>query len=137
MRGRVSRHPRGYELSLRLRERAPLIELLTSALVTFFVIIDPPGCAPIFASLTQGPTAPQRRAMAIRSVLIAADILPFFGLFGEYLLSALAVSLATLRIPDGNMLFLLALGIVLHERTDHRGNRAQGTNATLRIEETL
>jgi multiple antibiotic resistance protein len=31
-----------------------LVELFISALVTFFVVIDPPGCAPIFASLTAG-----------------------------------------------------------------------------------
>ena len=30
-----------------------MIELFGSALVTFLVIIDPPGCAPIFASLTK------------------------------------------------------------------------------------
>ena len=34
-----------------------MIELFGSALVTFLVIIDPPGCAPIFASLTSGTTA--------------------------------------------------------------------------------
>ncbi len=48
-----------------------MIELFGSALVTFLVIIDPPGCAPIFASLTRGTTAAHRRAMAIRSSLIA------------------------------------------------------------------
>ena len=29
-----------------------MIELYLSALVTFFVVIDPPGCAPIYAGLT-------------------------------------------------------------------------------------
>ncbi|HEY9554050.1 MarC family protein [Allosphingosinicella sp.] len=112
-----------------------MIELLTSALVTFFVIIDPPGCAPIFASLTQGATAPQRRAMAIRSVLIAAAILLFFGLFGEDLLSALGVSLAAFRIAGGIMLFLIALEMVFEKRTERRENRAQEINATPEIED--
>ena len=112
-----------------------MIELLTSALVTFFVIIDPPGCAPIFASLTQGAPAAQRRAMAIRSVLIAASILIFFGLFGEDLLSALGVSLAAFRIAGGIMLFLIALEMVFEKRTERREHRAQEVNATPEIED--
>jgi multiple antibiotic resistance protein len=39
-----------------------MIELFGSALVTFLVIIDPPGCAPIFASLTRGTPPAHRRA---------------------------------------------------------------------------
>ena len=45
-----------------------MTELFVSAFVTFLVVIDPPGCAPIFASLTAGATPQHRRAMAIRSV---------------------------------------------------------------------
>ena len=37
-------------------------ELFVSAFVTFLVVIDPPGCAPIFASLTKGADAAHRRA---------------------------------------------------------------------------
>ena len=48
-----------------------MIEIFGSALVTFLVIIDPPGCAPIFASLTRNASPAERRAMAIRSCLIA------------------------------------------------------------------
>ena len=64
-------------------------ELFLSALVTFFVVIDPPGCAPIFASLTRGTPAVHRRAMAIRSTLVAAGILFTFALVGEALLRTL------------------------------------------------
>ena len=112
-----------------------MIELPTSALVTFFVIIDPPGCAPIFASLTQGATPAQRRMMAIRSVLIASGILLFFGLFGEDLLSALGVSLDAFRIAGGIMLFLIALEMVFEKRTERRESRAQEINATPEIED--
>jgi len=44
-----------------------VIELFTTAFITLLVIIDPPGCAPIFASLTRGADAAHRRKMAIRS----------------------------------------------------------------------
>ncbi len=85
-----------------------MIELFGSALVTFLVIIDPPGCAPIFASLTRGASAAHRRAMAIRSSLIAWGILMFFALLGEPMLHALGISLASFRIAGGIMLFIIA-----------------------------
>ncbi|RZM11920.1 MAG: MarC family protein, partial [Sphingomonas sp.] len=49
-----------------------MIELFVSSLITFFVVIDPPGCAPIYAGLTAGASAAHRRAMAIRAVGVAA-----------------------------------------------------------------
>jgi multiple antibiotic resistance protein len=100
-------------------------ELFVSALVTFFVIIDPPGCAPIFASLTQGVAAAQRRAMAVRSVLIATGILLFFALLGEDLLRALGVSLSAFKIAGGIMLFLIALEMVFEKRQERRSSRAE------------
>ena len=60
-----------------------MIELFGSALATFLVIIDPPGCAPIFASLTRGASTAQRRSMAIRSAVIAWAVLMFFALLGR------------------------------------------------------
>ncbi|MBV9843325.1 MAG: MarC family protein, partial [Sphingomonadaceae bacterium] len=103
--------------------------LFVSALVTFFVVIDPPGCAPIFAGLTRDVPNPQRRAMAIRSVAVAAFILLFFGLLGEALLRALGISLAAFRIAGGVMLFLIALDMVFERRTARREHRAQEVSA--------
>jgi len=100
-------------------------ELFISAFVTLFVVIDPPGCAPIFASLTQGTTAAHRRAMAVRSVLIAAGILIFFAVLGEDLLRALHVSLNAFKIAGGIMLFLIALEMVFEKRQERRSSRAE------------
>jgi multiple antibiotic resistance protein len=106
-----------------------VIELFVSAFVTFLVVIDPPGCAPIFASVTSGATAAHRRAMAIRSVLVATGILIFFGLLGEDLLRALGVSLSAFRIAGGILLFLIAIDMVFEKRTERRENRAEEVSA--------
>ena len=112
-----------------------MIELFGSALVTFLVIIDPPGCAPIFASLTSGATSAQRRAMAIRSSLIAWAILMFFALLGRPLLQGLGISLASFRIAGGIMLFIIAVDMVFERRTERREKRAEAIERTPEIED--
>lgn len=109
---------------------AELAALFLSAFITFFVVIDPPGCAPIFASLTSGATARHRRAMAIRSVLVAGGVLLVFALFGEPLLHMLGISLAAFRTAGGIMLFLIALEMVFERRTQRREERAEEITRT-------
>ena len=101
------------------------MELFISALITFFVVIDPPGCAPIYAGLTAGVPTVHSRAMAIRAVLIAGGILVLFALFGQDILRALGISLDSFRIAGGIMLFLIALEMVFEKRTQRREDRAQ------------
>jgi multiple antibiotic resistance protein len=102
-----------------------MIELFLSAFATFFVVIDPPGCAPIFASLTAGTPAAHRRTMAIRSVMVASGILLVFAIFGEDLLRTLGISLEAFRIAGGIMLFLIALEMVFEKRQERRESRAE------------
>ena len=112
-----------------------MTELFVTAFVTLFVIIDPPGCAPIFASLTREAPPRERRLMAVRSVMIAGGILVFFALLGEDLLRVLGVGLPAFRIAGGIMLFLIALEMVFERRTARRETRAQEVNATPEIED--
>tara|TARA_R110000824_G_scaffold3839_12_gene18405 strand:- start:6545 stop:7162 length:618 start_codon:yes stop_codon:yes gene_type:complete len=102
-----------------------MIELFISAFITFFVVIDPPGCAPIYASLTSSAPPHERRIMAIRAIFVAAIILLVFALFGEQMLGALGISLDSFRIAGGIMLFLIALEMVFEKRTERREDRAQ------------
>ena len=112
-----------------------MIELFGSALVTFLVIIDPPGCAPIFASLTRGTDGRHRRTMAIRASLIAWAILMFFALLGKPMLEALGISLASFRIAGGVMLFMIALDMVFERRTARRETRASSIEGTPEAED--
>jgi multiple antibiotic resistance protein len=112
-----------------------MLELYISALITFFVVIDPPGCAPIFAGLTAGATPPHRRAMAVRAVVVASLILLVFAIFGEDLLRGLGIELASFRIAGGIMLFLIALEMVFERRTQKREDRAARVAATPEVED--
>ena len=112
-----------------------MIELFTTAFITLAVIIDPPGCAPIFASLTAGTDATHRRVMAIRSALVAWCILVFFALLGEPLLRTLGISLSAFRLAGGIMLFMIALDMVFERRTERREERAEEIKGTPEAED--
>lgn len=103
--------------------------LFLSAFITLFVVIDPPGCAPIYASLTAGASQAQRRAMAIRAVGIAAAILLIFALWGKQLLGVLGIALDSFRIAGGIMLFMIAMDMVFEKRTQRREERAEKITA--------
>jgi len=98
--------------------------LFISAFTTLFVIIDPPGCAPIFATLTKGTSRKHQRVMAFKSVGIAAFILIGFAFVGEWLFAKLGISLDALRIAGGIMLFIIGLNMVFEKRTEKREDRA-------------
>lgn len=101
-----------------------MFELFVSAFITLFVVIDPPGCAPIYAGLTADASSAQRRSMAIRACVIALLILLVFALFGERLLGALHIELDSFRIAGGIMLFAIAIDMVFEKRTERRQDRA-------------
>ena len=112
-----------------------MAELFLSAFVTLFVVIDPPGCAPIYAGLTKGASAVQRRNMAVRACLIATAILLVFALFGVDLLAALHIELDSFRIAGGLMLFWIAFEMVFEKRTQRREERAEKVAATPEVED--
>jgi len=102
-----------------------MIEFFSSAFVTFLVIIDPPGAAPIFSILTKGASPAQRASMAIRSALVAWIILMVFGLLGRQILDTLGISLASFQIAGGILLFYLAFEMIFGQRKDRKESKAQ------------
>jgi len=112
-----------------------MMELFLSAFVTLFVVIDPPGCAPIFYGLTAQASAVQRRRMAIRAVVVSTFILVGFAAVGEDLLRALGISMSAFRIAGGIMLFVIAIDMVFEKRTQRREDRAQKIRETPKIED--
>ncbi|WP_430402186.1 MarC family protein [Hyphomonas sp.] len=104
---------------------AELISLFTATFVTFFVLIDAPGVAPIFASLTAQGDAAYRRRMAFKSTFVASIIMFAFAFGGAWLLGAMHISIDAFRAAGGALLFLIALDMVFEKRTERREHRAE------------
>jgi len=100
-------------------------DLFLSAFAILFVIIDPPGCAPIFATLTDGTSRRHQKEMAFKAVGVAAIVLVIFALCGEWVFAKLGISLDALRIAGGIMLFIIGLNMVFEKRTESREDRAE------------
>ncbi len=95
-----------------------------AAFVTFLVVIDPPGMAPIFAALTHHYAPAERRRIALRGVVIAGLVLLGFGLVGEPALRALGISLPAFRVAGGVLLLLLAIDMVMARQSGLRTTTA-------------
>lgn len=101
------------------------LDLFLSAFAILFVIIDPPGCAPIFATLTDGTSRRHQKEMAFKAVGVAAIVLVLFAFTGEWVFAKLGISLDALRIAGGIMLFIIGLNMVFEKRTETREDRAE------------
>ncbi|WP_205388942.1 hypothetical protein SuNHUV7_30530 (plasmid) [Pseudoseohaeicola sp. NH-UV-7] len=97
---------------------------LITAFVTLFVIIDPIGLLPLFAALTQGMSARDRRIIGLRACVVAGFLLCIFTLFGEAVLGFVGISMPAFRIAGGILLFLTALDMLFERRTKRREDRA-------------
>jgi multiple antibiotic resistance protein len=109
-----------------------MIEIIVSAFITLFVIIDPIAVAPIFIALTADSSNAKRRAMAIKAVIVAAVVLVIFSFVGEVFLKSLGITLAAFRIAGGILLFILAIEMVFaHQsgiRTTTSGEEEEAIN---------
>jgi len=102
---------------------------LITAFVTLFVIVDPIGLAPLFAALTGGASAAERRAIGVRACLIAFVLLVAFTIFGEALLGFVGITMPAFRIAGGILLFLTALDMLFERRTRRREDQSEGQPA--------
>ena len=93
-----------------------MIEIALSAFITLFIVLDPPGMAPIFAALTENETDSARRRLALRGTVIAGLILIAFAFVGEWFLHMLGITIEAFRIAGGLLLFMVAVDMLFaHE----------------------
>lgn len=101
------------------------LDFLVAAFVTLVVVVDPLGLVPTFLAITHDMPAKSRRSVAVRAGLIAAAILAGAALIGDWLLSALSISLPAFRIAGGLLLFSIASEMVFGVRTERQSRDAE------------
>lgn len=102
-----------------------MVDYLLNALVTLFVIVDPPGMVPIFLALTSGLSAVERATVARHATLVATVILIFSALAGQAVLNQLGISVPAFRIAGGLLLFYIAFEMVFAKRSERKSDSAE------------
>jgi multiple antibiotic resistance protein len=100
----------------------------TTAFLTLFVIVDPIGLSSLFLGVTEALSEQRRRSAAIRAVIIAGLILLVFLFVGEPLLRYLGVSVDSLRIAGGLLLFKLSFDMVMARRERQSAREEEETH---------
>jgi len=85
------------------------------AFTSVFTIVNPIGGIITFISLTAGMSSTERKEVAKRSVTIACGLAIIFALSGELILRFFGVTVDSLRVAGGVLLFIVALDM-LHAR---------------------
>lgn len=87
-------------------------EHIIAAASTLFVVLDPPGNAPVVQGLLQHIAPERRRRILLRELLFVLLLLLIFFFLGKEILGWLGVSRSSLNLSGGIMLFLIAVGMV-------------------------
>ena len=89
-----------------------MVQDIFEQFVTLWVVIDPIGTIPVFVAVTAGIEASKRSKVALHAALVAAGVLIFFLVAGQFLIDALRISLPAFQIAGGLILFLFALTMI-------------------------
>ncbi|WP_228640516.1 MarC family protein [Kangiella geojedonensis] len=90
--------------------------------------IDPIGTLAIFASLTATLTPKQRFKTAVKAIIYSAIILIGAVVIGQILLSAMGISLVSLQVAGGMILFIFSLQMIFGDALafSSSGEKEQG-----------
>ena len=89
-----------------------------SMALALFLLMDPIGNVPIFVSVLKDIDPRRQRAIIIRELIIALIIIILFNFLGDALLGFLNVTMPTILISGGIILFLIALKMIFPGRRD-------------------
>lgn len=98
---------------------------MTEILILFLALMGPTKALIVYAGVTSGMDDAQRRAVAIRAVIVASIVTYLFLWAGGAIIAAIHVQIPAVKISGGIILLLFSLGLVLgghHDDGKDTGN---------------
>ncbi len=87
----------------------PDFQIFILTFLPLFIVLDAVGTLPFVVSLTEGMTSRQRRSAINLAIITATVVGMVFLFFGQFILSALGITVGSLSIAGGIILFVLSL----------------------------
>ncbi len=90
--------------------------------IPMFFTVDPIGILPIFASLTQGLNAQEKRQIIFQSLTTASIVAVVFIFLGKVIFHFLGITMGDFMVAGGVILFCLAMVDLTTQGETRRGN---------------
>jgi multiple antibiotic resistance protein len=111
---------------------ADFIFFFVYVFASFFTIVNPIQATITFVTLTAGTSSEERKSMSLRTTFIAFIIALFFAIGGDLILQFFGITVDSLRVAGGILLFLVAIDMLKGEREQKKVTEAEMQDASLR-----
>lgn len=88
------------------------VTLLATTFTTLFVIMDPPGTIPVFLALTANYSDDEQKRAARQATATSFGVIVLFAILGRYILQFLQISIESLQLSGGVLLFLVSMQLL-------------------------
>lgn len=89
-----------------------MLDLFILVFASLFSVVNPLGAIPVYLALTPSYTSAERNKSALMTSLYVVIILLSFFFFGSYILSFFGITLSSLRIAGGLVIFNSGFGLL-------------------------
>lgn len=100
--------------------------------ITLIALVNPFGAIPAFIGLTEGQSARERRQTVRTATLATFCVIAVSAVGGQYLLSIFGISIASLQVGGGVLLFLVAVSMFNAQPAPSRATPEEQDEASVR-----
>jgi multiple antibiotic resistance protein len=93
-----------------------MLEVFVKSFAALFVALDVVGAGPLFLILTEGANEKQRHHIASEACFVAFIVLIIFAIIGNFFFKFIGVTIDSLKIAGGILLFVSSINMLLGKR---------------------